>query len=321
MLAATTAAAADARAANSGGAYQIAALDVPKRLSSPQQGTGHTEHLSVWSRLRAGFQLDHSVQNPIVQQEIRFLMRNPNSWQQRAKRFQLHLPYMVEQVELLNLPTELALVPLVESGMDPYAFSHGGAAGLWQFIPATAKRFGLQTNWWYDGRRDIVAATDAALAYFSFLHQTFDDWYLALAGYNAGEGGVRRALRKASIERVDTRTYWQLPLPAETKRYVPRLLAYAAIINDPPGYGVNLPSVGAQIAFTKVDLPDQFDLMKVADVLDVSIDELYRHNPALNQWATPPTGPHRLLVPAQASERAAAPGRRSGHRAGQLDSP
>ena len=170
--------------------------------------------------------------------------------------------------------------------------------------PATADRFGLEDNWWYDGRRDIVAATDAALAYFSFLYQTFDDWYLALAGYNAGEGNVRRALRKAKVNEITSDTYWHLPLPQETKRYVPRLLAYAAIIAEPQRYDIALPETTTAVTFKALELPEQFDLMKIAHVLELEIDEVYRLNPALNQWATPPEGPHRLLVPADATDAA-----------------
>lgn len=267
-----------------------------------------TTKRDLWQELRNGFVMPDSADNPVVQQEISYLTRNSGIWKRRSEELERYLPYILEQVHQLGMPTELALIPLVESGLDVYAFSPGGAAGLWQFIPPTAERFGLDRNWWYDGRRDLVASTDAALAYFSFLYQTFDDWHLVMAGYNAGEGSVRRAIRKAEANNIKNEgaagvatesIYWNLPLPGETKRYVPRVLAYAEIIRNPARYNITLPPISTEVKFQQVTIASQFDLMKVSKVLELDLQTLYSWNPALSQWATPPKGPHRLLLPPQ----------------------
>lgn len=247
----------------------------------------------LWRDIRAGFQLSHHIEQKRVQQELRWLKDRPEYLAYLAPRLERHLAFIHEQVKLRGIPSEIALLPIVESAVDPYAFSHGGAAGLWQFIPATGKRYGLDRNWWYDGRRDPVASTGAALDYLSDLHRMFDDWYLALAGYNAGEGNVARARKRAH----EGATFWELKLPRETSAYVPRLLALAELVANPDRYGVTLPQMGPEIPFEVVATGGQIDLSVVSQVTDIDLDTLYRWNPALNQWSTPPAGPHQLVVP------------------------
>ena len=247
----------------------------------------------LWRDLRNGFTLDRYTSEKRVQQELRWLARHPNYLKNMRSRLERHLAYIHEQVTARGMPSELALLPIVESALDPYAFSHGGAAGLWQFIPATAKRFGLDRNWWYDGRRDPVAATDAALDYLAHLHKRFDDWYLALAGYNAGEGNVSRAIRRG--EPGDG--FFELKLPRETSAYVPRLLALAELVANPEALGVELPPLTPEVPFLIVDTGSQMDLNVASQATGVDMDTLYRWNPALNQWSTPPRGPHQLLIP------------------------
>ncbi|MEM1437289.1 MAG: LysM peptidoglycan-binding domain-containing protein, partial [Pseudomonadota bacterium] len=258
---------------------------------------------TVWDRLRDGFSLQHAREAEAVQAELRWLERHPGYFLRRSERLERFLPAIVEQVTAAELPLEIALMPIVESALDPYAFSPGGAAGLWQFIPATADRFKLKRDYWYEARRDVEAATAGAIAYLKILYRRFDDWELALAAYNAGEGTVSRALRrhrKAHGEIRDRRSpFWTIRLPQETRRYVPRILALAAAIEAPERIGIELPAVLAEPTLQSVRLPGQFDLMKVASTLDVPVDELYALNPALNQWATPPDGPHRLYLPAR----------------------
>ncbi len=249
----------------------------------------------LWADLRDSFALDHAVTQHRVQLELHWLERHPHYLARLQDRLQRYLPYICQEVRRRGLPGELALLPIVESALDPYAFSRGGAAGLWQFIPATARRFGLPRNWWIDGRRDPVLATKAALDYLEHLHGDLGDWYLAVAGYNAGEGNVRYAMRRA---RGGDTSFFALDLPRETSMYVPRLLALAAVVEHPQAYGVSLPPLLPQPAFATVDTGGQFDLMKAAKALDVSVDALYEWNPALNQWATPPRGPDQLHVPA-----------------------
>ena len=159
---------------------------------------------------------------------------------QRSERYLFHI---VEALQARNMPTDLALLPVVESAFDPFAYSHGRAAGLWQIIPGTAKRLGLRQNWWYDGRRDVLESTRAALDYLQHLHARFDgDWLLAIAGYNSGEGNVARAIRRAEADgrAID---FWgiQRYLPAETRTYVPRLLAIRELVADPAQHGITLP--------------------------------------------------------------------------------
>jgi membrane-bound lytic murein transglycosylase D len=255
----------------------------------------------LWMDIRRGFHLDRHTDEKRVRQELNWLTRHPAYLKNMQPRLARHLAYIHEQVTTRGLPSELTLLPIVESALDPYAFSHGGAAGLWQFIPATAKRFGLERNWWYDGRRDPVSSTDAALDYLSRLHARFGDWYLALAGYNAGEGNVLHAVRRAS----PGANFFDLKLPRETSAYVPRLLALAELVANPDAYGVELPPLGPDVPFTVVDTGSQMDLAVASAATGVDLDTLYLWNPALNQWSTPPKGPHHLLFPLDTVDAAA----------------
>ncbi len=246
----------------------------------------------LWRDMRQAMHLPLHLDQKRVQQELRWLKRHPHYLTRLQPRLQTYLPYLYTQTQLRGMPAELALLPIVESALDTFAFSHGGAAGPWQFVRGTARQYGLDMNDWYDGRRDIVASTDAALRYLTDLNNRFDDWYLALAGYNAGQGNVNRALRKNPGA-----GFFDLSLPRETRAYVPRLLALAAIIKDPEAHGLNLPEVVPATSFYTLNVHSQFQVDKLADTLGLSADELYKFNPALNQWATPPRGPHRVIVP------------------------
>lgn len=257
---------------------------------------------SLWADMIEGFQLDRYTEHKRVQQEMRWLKRHPSYLHNMRGRLERHLAYIHGEVEARGMPSELALLPIVESALDPYAFSHGGAAGLWQFIPATASRFGLERSWWYEGRRDPVAATEAALDYLEYLHKRFDDWYLALAGYNAGEGNVNRAKRKAA----EGAGFFELKLPRETSAYVPRLLALAELVANPDELGVTLPPLTPEVPFEVISTGSQMDLSVVSRVTEIDVETLYLWNPALNQWSTPPNGPHHLILPVELAEAAAA---------------
>jgi membrane-bound lytic murein transglycosylase D len=198
------------------------------------------------------------------------------------------------------MPAELALLPIVESAFDPFAYSDGRAAGLWQFIPGTGKRFGLEQNWWFDGRRDVLESTRAALDYLEAMHEQFGDWLLAIAGYNTGEGNVERALKKAEAA-GKSGDFWSISqyLPAETRTYVPRLLAVRQLVSDPLKYGVSLPALTNERRFAVVDTGSQIDMALAAELAGIDTTELYQLNPGVNRWATDPDGPHRLLVPAE----------------------
>ncbi|MES9958882.1 MAG: LysM peptidoglycan-binding domain-containing protein [Sedimenticola sp.] len=250
----------------------------------------------IWERIRGGFSIP-KVTNPRIEREIKWYASNQEYLNRIGQRATPYLHFIVEEVEKRNMPLEMALLPVVESAFQPFAYSPGRAAGLWQFIPATGKHYGLKQNWWYDGRRDVVAATRAALDYLQSMAKDFDgDYELALAGYNAGAGNVRRAIRRNEKQGKPT-DYWHLKLPRETQGYVPKLHAIASVIATPEAYGLTLPEIENGPYFESVDTGSQLDLALAADMAEIPIKELYRLNPGFNRWATDPAGPHRLNLP------------------------
>ncbi len=250
----------------------------------------------IWARLRSGFAFPDAEHERIAAELQRFNARQPY-FDMIAARGEPYLHLILERVEARDLPSELVLVAMVESAFQPFAYSHGRAGGIWQFQPATATRFGLRQDWWYDGRRNVRASTEAALDYLEYLHGFFDgDWMLALAAYNAGEGRVQRAVR--ANERAGQPTdFWYLNLPAETRNYVPRILALRDVFAEPDAYGITLREIPNEPAVDVVEADSQIDLAVAADLAGISIEKLYRLNPAFNRWATHPDGPHELLVP------------------------
>jgi len=201
------------------------------------------------------------------------------------------------------LPTELALLPVIESAFDPFSNSPAGAAGIWQFMPTTAQHVGLRQDWWFDGRRDIVAATGAALEYLTELHQGFDgDWLKALGAYNAGRSRLNKAihLNRTQGKPVD---FWHLPLPEETRSYVPKLIALRAIISNPEAHNITLPALANTAHFTAVDTGGQLDLQVAARLAGTSVEELQRLNPGLIRSTTPPDSSHTLLIPRTSEQR------------------
>ena len=192
---------------------------------------------------------------------------------------------------------ELALLPAVESAYDVGAVSRSKAAGLWQFVPATGKGFGLRQDWWYDGRHDPYSSTFAALDYLEQLHQMFDgDWFIALAAYNAGPGTLRREIKRA--KRKGRRSdYLSLNLRQETRRYVPKLMGLREILLKPKKYGITLPQLASKPFFQVIDLPGQIDLVEFADRSQIDKKLIRTLNRGFKRWATSPDGPHRLLIP------------------------
>ena len=201
------------------------------------------------------------------------------------------------------MPSEIALLPIIESAYNPRARSRAGAVGLWQFMPFTGKQYGLKQNWWYEGRRDIIASTAAALDYLSHLNLIFDnDWTLALAAYNAGENGIHRAIRKNQDQNKSTR-YSDLKLKQETSNFVPKLIAVKKIIANPEAYGIDLPKLSSEPAFAIVQFNFQVDLAILAHRTRIQKYELEQLNPGLRRNVTPPSGPHRILVPSEKQGR------------------
>lgn len=258
--------------------------------------------VDLWERTRRGFTLDLSDQNPRIKAQRNWYAKHQKYIDRVAKRASRYYYHVVSEVEARGMPMELALLPIVESAYDPFAYSHGRASGMWQFIPGTGKRYGLAQNWWYDGRRDIVASTDAALNYLDYLQKRFDgDWLLALAAYNSGEGNVSKAIRY-NRKRNKPTDFWSLKLPKETRAYVPKLIALAQLVEQPDQYGIKLPPISNRPYFAQIETNSQIDLAQAAELAEIPLEELYRLNPGYNQWATAPDGPHQLNIPVAKSQ-------------------
>ena len=261
----------------------------------PRKYAGKHRNPDLWQRIRQGFALpdrDH----PRTLGEQQWFAQHQEYLDRTVTRARPYLHYITEEVEKRGIPTEIALLPIIESAFQPFAYSHGRAAGIWQFIPATGRLYGLKQNWWYDGRRDIMASTGAALNYLETLHKKFDgDWLLALAAYNSGEGTVASAIRinKSRGKPVD---FWSLNLPRETRAYVPKLLAISSIIARPETYNIVLESIPDEPNLVKIDIDSQIDLALAAELAGMTLEELYHLNPGFNRWATDPDGPHHLLL-------------------------
>ncbi|MET1254672.1 LysM peptidoglycan-binding domain-containing protein [Aliikangiella maris] len=258
--------------------------------------TDKDAYLDVWNRVHS--QLTFQIpDNRRVRAQKSWYSKHPEYMKRVTSRAAPYLHFIVEELEKQQLPIELALLPIVESAFDPFAYSHGRASGMWQFIPGTGKNYGLKQNWWYDGRRDIYLSTQAAIKYLTYLHKRFDgNWLHALAAYNSGEGNVSRAIRR-NKKRGKPTDFWSLNLPRETKAYVPKLLALSDMLankHDNPEFWTpisNLPY------FARVTTDSQIDLSLAASLAEISMNDFYQLNPAYNQWATAPQGPHHILLP------------------------
>ncbi len=264
---------------------------------APGKSAGDTVAISdIWVRMRSGFVFP--VVDPVaVQTHIDAYIKHPHLLKQLLHQGEPYLFHILNRLEQAGLPAELALLPVVESAFDPFATSPAGAAGIWQFMPATAADAGLDQDWWYDGRRDIIASTEAALDYLDQLHNRFNgDWLLALAAYNAGHARVRRAIRRNrdAGRPVD---FWHLLLPAETRSYVPRLIALRMIIENPRSYNITLPGLSDTRYFSRVEIRGQIEFNVAARLSGVSLAELQRLNPGYARSITAPDKAHMLLVP------------------------
>ncbi|ELP5727923.1 LysM peptidoglycan-binding domain-containing protein [Vibrio vulnificus] len=255
----------------------------------------------VWQRIAMQLSLDVPDHEKVDYYRTWYL-KHPNHLKTVSQRATPFLYLITEKIEARDLPLELALLPVVESSFDPFAYSHGSAAGLWQFVPGTGKMYGLEQNFWYDGRRDVAAATDAALDYLTYLNKRFDgNWNHAIAAYNSGGGRVSSAIRKNNKlgKPID---FFSLDLPTETSGYVPKLLALADIIANQEKYGIDIPPIPNQPVLTLVDPKEQLDLAIAAQYAGLPVKELQSYNPAYNQWSTAPEGPFQLLIPVDKAE-------------------
>lgn len=256
----------------------------------------------LWQRIRQELSWEPVASRQVASARDNYL-RQPDYLPVVSERASLYLYYIVEEVERRDLPMEIALLPLVESTLDPFAYSPDHAAGLWQIIPSTGRHLGLQQDWWFDGRRAVRSSTRVALDYLETLHEEFDnDWMLALAAYNGGKGRVARA-RAANARKGLPTDYWSLKLPGETRNYVPRLLALSEIIASPEKYGVDIPPVANAPAFEIAETGGQIELARAADLAQVSLDTLRELNPGQLRWATSPDQPPELLLPVGSAEQ------------------
>ncbi|MFV1982492.1 MAG: LysM peptidoglycan-binding domain-containing protein [Thiohalomonadales bacterium] len=257
--------------------------------------------LNVWDRIRDNFQFE-DIEHSRVDRQFKWFKNHPDYLNRVATRATPYMHFIVESLEAQGIPGELALLPIVESAFKPFAYSHGRASGIWQFIPSTGRLYGLKQNWWYDGRRDIYASTNASLRLLKNLASNFNgDWMLALAAYNSGQGTVQRAINR-NKKRGRPTDFFSLKLPKETKAYVPKLLALKKLIMNPELYNLSLLPIRDEPYFKKIDISSQIDLALAAEMAGITIEELYNLNPGFNRWATAPKGPHYLLIPADKSD-------------------
>lgn len=251
----------------------------------------------LWDELRDGFTLPHYEDNPLVQQKIQWFMNHQDYLIRSVNRAAPFLYFISQQIKRRNLPSELVLLPIIESAYNPFAYSTAGAAGIWQMMPNTASGYGIRQNWWYDGRRDVIASTKAALNHLYYLQSFFEgNWLLAIAAYNTGEGNVIAAIRK-NIRNGDNTDYWSLPLAQETRDYVPQLLALAEIISHPETYPINFPQIQNAPYLAQVDVGEQIDLKHAAELAGMSMKSLMQLNPGYNRAATDPNGPYKIVLP------------------------
>jgi membrane-bound lytic murein transglycosylase D len=250
---------------------------------------------SLWKRVRNGFALP-GIDSSLVARHEAWFLNHPDYFQRMIERSRLYLYFIVEEIDKRNMPMEVALLPMIESAYNPAAYSRARAVGIWQFMPATGKRYGLQQNWWYDGRRDVLAATRAALDYLEKLHEEFDDWQLALAAYNWGENGVSRAISRNRTKRKPT-GYENLRMPRETRNYLPKLQAVRNIITNPALLSFPLEDIPNLPYFTAVSTPEHIDLQVAAQLAEMSVDDFRSLNPGHTRPVIMSNGSRTLLLP------------------------
>jgi len=250
---------------------------------------------NLWIHIRQGFQLPE-LDSPLVLQQTRWLTARPDYLDRSMARSSRYLFYIVEEVNRRNMPSELALLPFVESAFNPEAKSTAKAMGIWQFMPRTGKDFKLTQNVFRDERRDVLQSTNAALDYLQRLYNQFGDWQLALAAYNWGEGNVAKAIKRNQAQRKPT-DYLSLTMPRETREYVPKLMAYKNIVNDPAAYGIVLPEVENHPYFVAIDVTRDIDVEVAAQLAEMSLVDFRNLNPAFNKPVILGAADQQMLLP------------------------
>jgi membrane-bound lytic murein transglycosylase D len=288
----------DMRLDSSLDAPEIPSAQIPAAAERPQVPTLRdltTAPTSLWQRIRNGFGLP-DIATPLVREQEEWFASRPDYIKRTVARSSRYLYHIVEEVEKRGMPSEIALLPIIESAYNPVAYSRAHASGIWQFIPATGKLYGLQQNFWYDGRRDVMAATNAALDYLEKLYAMFGNWDLALAAYNWGEGAVSRAIAKNLAKGLPT-DYQSLTMPLETRYYIPKLQAVKNIIANPAEYGIELAEVPNQPYFVAVTTTKHIDVKLAAKLADVPIEEFVSLNPGYSRPVIRANGEQTLLLP------------------------
>ena len=282
-----------------GATIGFSACATSKALLS-QSAHANTEHFilhtSFWHELSKHMQYKDAFQQPMVKHQIQAIRHYPKYITHLTENAKPYIYYVYQEVKKRQMPAEIALLPMVESGYNPFLYSHQGATGLWQLMPGTATGLGLDINWWYDERRDITASTDAALNYLEYLHHFFHNWQLAIAAYNAGEGTVLDAIRFNEKQHKPT-DFWHLALPAETKTYLPKLLAIASVINNPKLTQSVLTPVPNHAVFATVSIKKQYNLSVLANLANTTETEIRMYNPGYRRFSTGPGTHDHFVIP------------------------
>jgi membrane-bound lytic murein transglycosylase D len=257
----------------------------------------------LWGRIRTGYAIP-DVDDELVAKHINWYATRPDYIARTSARASRYLYHVVQELEKRGMPTELALLPIIESAFNPQAYSSANAAGMWQFVPGTGRDFNLKQNMFKDERRGVLASTDAALSYLQKLYVMFGDWQLALAAYNWGEGNLQRAIKKnQSMGKPTDFESLAALMPAETRNYVPKLQAVKNIIANPAQYGVSLPPIDNQPYFTAVDRTSDIDLTIAAQLAELSVDEFKALNPQFNRPVITGGEQTKILLPQENAEK------------------
>lgn len=251
---------------------------------------------AFWQKMSDNFTIAIDPNQVQIAKQIKWLVDHKRYLLSRLNNSKPFIAYIYQQTQQRNMPAELALMPIIESRFNPLLISPVGATGLWQLMPGTASGFGLKINWWYDGRRDIIDSTKAALNYLNYLHQFFGNWLLAIAAYDCGEGTILNAV-EYNVKRHRPTDFWSLRLPAETKDYVPQLLAVAYIIQHPKQYNINLPVITANDGFTSVEVRKQVSLQQISRLSNCKLQRIINLNPGFRRLLTPENKNNRILIP------------------------
>lgn len=287
--------------------FFLSACDGPNMvLSLIDTNIQQESPISIWAEMGQSLQLDHSLQNrPEVVAQIASFQTHKEDTYKILTTSAPYISYVYEEAQKRGLPAELALLPVIESEGNPNARSKVGAIGLWQLMPHTASDLGIKTNHAYDGRKDVIATTKAALDFLTDLHKNFEgDWLLAMAAYNWGPGSLQKAIKNQKKWYTGS-NFWNLHIPLETQKYVPKLLALAAIIRDPARYGFTLPVPDERIHLASIQIHSHYELSEIMRTSGASLETLQRLNPAYRTLATTQGAPNKFLIPVAAQKELA----------------